>query len=324
MRIIDLTQVADDAILDTHVLAIDDPSQTLKMTVAQLKEVIKAALNDVFVNVSGDVMTGALSVVNTDMGLILKPEASKEPNYILFADADDRNRFYIGASTPGTDILTISSYVGGCWMEFVESGDIVLSPKAGTTTVNRGRMVVLSNYDSIILKAESAVGTPKLVGTDESGNKKWQIGTNDPATNLIDWYNFVGENGIYLHGTGEIHLSPKPGMDVTTYRRFVPGDYSNFDARYQAVNTGGNGENGWHKDTNTGKITQWGKIAGGGAGVQVTFPIAFPNSANSATVTYHRGGAVDYSPSVPSLLPTGMTIDCDNAAGNLFWMVVGY
>lgn len=399
MRIIDLTQVADDAILDTHVLAIDDPSQTLKMTVAQLKEVIKAALNDVFVNVDGDIMTGPLTIKNDWESLWLKPVTLDNPVYIVFQNADDAIKGIVGQADPGAAELGIWNQISLAAIVAAKDGHVRAVPAVG-------RSFVVTADDSCVLMQNRVEGKAiYLQALKPDGIPRWYMGNGSNDYNHLNIINYEGgSNGITLAETGDIdirtgndgtqgavnlyaplvnivnstvtikntvytvgevgftgltNMHDKNGMLRWAYGPYqngwyvysynpdgtwraqplfieyetnnahiagqvIPQNYANFDARYQNVNTGAMASTGWHKDTNTGLITQWGKIAGGGAGVQVTFPIAFPTSANSATVTYHRGGAVDYSPSVPSLLPTGMTIDCDNAAGNLFWMVVGH
>ncbi|WP_255475678.1 phage tail protein [Pseudocitrobacter sp. 73] len=66
------------------------------------------------------------------------------------------------------------------------------------------------------------------------------------------------------------------------------------DARYQLKNTASKAANGWHKDTSTGVITQWGTASGGGDDQYYTVntPIAFPAAFTSLQVFPIYPGAI--------------------------------
>lgn len=66
MRIQDLDQIPDDGIDMSQFLALDDPSQTFKMTLLQLVDALVAQrLDAMFVKKSGDEMAGGLDVMGT-------------------------------------------------------------------------------------------------------------------------------------------------------------------------------------------------------------------------------------------------------------------
>ncbi|MBM6608680.1 phage tail protein [Enterobacteriaceae bacterium RIT814] len=141
--------------------------------------------------------------------------------------------------------------------------------------------------------------------------------------------------------------------NYTAPGQIFPGNYSNFDtrfdakyqpkgsytpagqaytrgesdARYQLKNTASLGANGWHKDASTGLITQWGYIAPNWSGyASVTFPIAFPSACINVQVSITGDGGestVNFS-SVKkgSVSRTGAQIGYDK--GGAYWEAKGY
>lgn len=74
MRILDLTAITDDEITAEQMLALEDPSQTLKITIGQLTAYVNKTAETVFVKKLGDTMTGPLTIntaANTDTALTL-------------------------------------------------------------------------------------------------------------------------------------------------------------------------------------------------------------------------------------------------------------
>ncbi|WP_407027068.1 gp53-like domain-containing protein, partial [Cronobacter sakazakii] len=69
-----------------------------------------------------------------------------------------------------------------------------------------------------------------------------------------------------------------------------PGNYANFDARYQAKNTANRASSGWYKDTSTGLIIQWGVAKRSADSTSIANPIAFPNAALCTNLTVIWGG----------------------------------
>ena len=61
--------------------------------------------------------------------------------------------------------------------------------------------------------------------------------------------------------------------------QLIPGNYANFDARYQAKNTANRASSGWYKDTSTGLIIQWGEVTTSTtATAPANFAIPFPHA----------------------------------------------
>ncbi|EOU1268806.1 hypothetical protein ACNSUX_002567 [Cronobacter sakazakii] len=72
--------------------------------------------------------------------------------------------------------------------------------------------------------------------------------------------------------------------------QLIPGNYANFDARYQAKNTANRASSGWYKDTSTGLIIQWGVAKRSADSTSIAYPIAFPNAALCTNLTVIWGG----------------------------------
>lgn len=123
----------------------------------------------------------------------------------------------------------------------------------------------------------------------------------------------------------------------------IPGNYTNFDARYQAKgsyapagqaytkaesdarfnlkNTASKAANGWEKDASTGIITQWG-TGTFNKNARVTFPIAFPNACTSAVGNDTGTGLVRTS--LGARDKTGFTMYASEATVSLSWIAKGY
>lgn len=113
-------------------------------------------------------------------------------------------------------------------------------------------------------------------------------------------------------------------LDITG--KAIPTDYGNFDERYLAKSTQSTSGTGWHKDGDTGLITQWGlKVADGY--VSVTFPIAFPNAVECVMLTRRRPGAgwePKWDQYVGAESKTGFSASTqDDASSYFFWEAKG-
>lgn len=64
MRIQQLDQIPDEALDLSQFLAVDDPSQTFKMTLLQLRDFMAAFFNAQYVHKGGDILTGSLGVAD--------------------------------------------------------------------------------------------------------------------------------------------------------------------------------------------------------------------------------------------------------------------
>ncbi|MGY5425563.1 phage tail protein [Enterobacter cloacae] len=135
--------------------------------------------------------------------------------------------------------------------------------------------------------------------------------------------------------------------------QIIPGNYGNFDNRYytQAVadgrfqpkgnytpagqaytkaesdgrfnlkNTASKNSNGWHKDSSTGIIIQFGS-GGYTNGGRITFPTAFPNACLSVTGNDTGSGIVKVS--LGARNTTGFTMYSEQSNVSLNWIAIGY
>ncbi len=125
----------------------------------------------------------------------------------------------------------------------------------------------------------------------------------------------AGDVGAYTKAEGDARYQPK-GSYTPAGQAYTKAES---DARFQTVNSASLGANGWFRDTNTGLLIQYGKVAVSTSGQGVTFPVAFsivPSlSLNVNSGTYGDAGASSTS-------TTGFVIVASqrNTVG---WMAIG-
>ncbi|WP_249824122.1 gp53-like domain-containing protein [Escherichia coli] len=99
-------------------------------------------------------------------------------------------------------------------------------------------------------------------------------------------------------GDGRVELGRADGHvrvmgNLSAAGKITPGNYSNFNTKYQAKNTAYANIHGWHKDTSTKVMMQWGTIAAVTPGSVVKFPTSFPESCAAVVISPHSGNAVN-------------------------------
>ncbi|EQA4279415.1 phage tail protein [Cronobacter dublinensis] len=125
----------------------------------------------------------------------------------------------------------------------------------------------------------------------------------------------AGDVGAYTKAEGDARYQPK-GSYTPAGQAYTKAES---DARFQRINSASLGANGWFRDTNTGLLIQYGKVAVTTSGQSVTFPVAFsivPSlSLNVNSGTYGDTGASSTS-------TTGFVIVASqrNTVG---WMAIG-
>ncbi|HGG9108865.1 TPA: tail fiber protein [Enterobacter cloacae] len=191
--------------------------------------------------------------------------------------------------------------------------------------------------------------------SDSTGKTRWAFGP------------YVNSWSIYAYNSDGSYKGNVVSIDFTTFNaafsaQVVPGNYANFDARYQPKgsytpagqaytkaesdaryqlkNTSSRGANGWFKDTSTGMIFQWGTITLPASGYRTTsaafsFPITFPNAALNLQTTPASAGVSNNGylavTACTSLSASGGTIYADSNNGESFsktqtvrYFAVGY
>ena len=119
-------------------------------------------------------------------------------------------------------------------------------------------------------------------------------------------------------GDGRVELGRADGHvrvmgNLSAAGQITPGNYSNFNTKYQAKNTAYANIHGWHKDTSTKVMMQWGFITNLTPGSVVKFPTTFPEACAVVVISPHSGNAVNsilytYNHSV-----TGFTVKSSSA-----------
>lgn len=131
--------------------------------------------------------------------------------------------------------------------------------------------------------------------------------------------------------------------EIITPFKFTPGNYGNFDARYQAKgsytpagqaytkaesdtrynlkNTASKAANGWEKDASTGVITQWGSGTYS-KNARITFPIAFPNGCTVVVGADVGSGIVGTA--LGARDKTGFTMYANSSTVSINWIARGY
>ena len=99
-------------------------------------------------------------------------------------------------------------------------------------------------------------------------------------------------------GDGRVELGRADGHvrvmgNLSAAGQITPGNYSNFNTKYQAKNTAYANIHGWHKDTSTKVMMQWGIIAAVTPGSVVKFPTAFPEACAVVVISPNSGNAVN-------------------------------
>ncbi|MCN2526386.1 pyocin knob domain-containing protein, partial [Escherichia coli] len=99
-------------------------------------------------------------------------------------------------------------------------------------------------------------------------------------------------------GDGRVELGRADGHvrvmgNLSAVGQITPGNYSNFNTKYQAKNTAYANIHGWHKDTSTKVMMQWGFITNLTPGSVVNFPTTFPEACAVVVISPHSGNAVN-------------------------------
>ncbi|QKN82183.1 phage tail protein [Scandinavium goeteborgense] len=121
----------------------------------------------------------------------------------------------------------------------------------------------------------------------------------------------IGITGYINTRTGRLEMK----------EQIIPGNYGNFDARYQKVNTASKAGNGWFKDTNTGLIIQFGH-GNYTKNSRITFPVAFPNACVGPVGNDSGTGLVGVS--LGAFDKTGFTMYAEEGSVSLSWIAIGY
>ncbi|EPH3169293.1 phage tail protein [Escherichia coli] len=171
------------------------------------------------------------------------------------------------------DITLTASHVGA------------LATKGGTVTGE----IISSSQNAIRLTYNNNYGF-LITNTGYS----FQISTTGQNVNGDVVYTPLKIDG----GDGRVELGRADGHvrvmgNLSAAGQITPGNYSNFNTKYQAKNTAYANIHGWHKDTSTKVMMQWGIIAAVTPGSVVKFPTAFPEACAVVVISPNSGNAVN-------------------------------
>ncbi|EOV8964891.1 phage tail protein [Cronobacter turicensis] len=125
----------------------------------------------------------------------------------------------------------------------------------------------------------------------------------------------AGDVGAYTKAEGDARYQPK-GSYTPAGQAYTKAES---DARFQRVNSASLGANGWFRDTNTGLLIQYGKVAVSTSGQGVTFPVAF-SIVPSLSLNVNSGTYGDVGASSTSTTGFVIVASQRNTVG---WMAIG-
>ncbi|CDZ82768.1 Phage T4 tail fibre [Citrobacter koseri] len=240
--------------------------------------------------------------------------------------------FYVGLVNTANKTAT--------WSKFYNTFNKPSAPDVDAVSASNGGVFnKFVRFNEGLTLRGSKVGDAGMVGIN--------FGADDASFNganllLQSWYGI----GFYSSFPADAPRGVMGYIDVRMGRlamkeQVIPGNYSNFDARYQAKgnytpagqaytkaesdarfnlkNTASKAANGWEKDESTGIITQWG--SGNVVNSAVSFPIAFPNNCASVQVTDAGNGKASFS---AVRTKNGMTVYTNGTSPVYSWVAKGY
>ncbi|MEA1063952.1 pyocin knob domain-containing protein [Erwinia sp. HR93] len=186
----------------------------------------------------------------------------------------------------------IRALYGGVWSEWAKQYDTANKPTAedtGAVAKNgdtmTGLLTINNNDAGLVLKPVATGRVSYILGRNLSGSSDWNVGR--PGNTGVALSNYVGGTSVQILDDGSVRING--GSSTATIR--VQGDlnptsFNTFDGRYNLKNTASKAINGWHKDSSTGIIRQWGIVnVTDNAIVTANFPIPFPGACASMNVT---------------------------------------
>ncbi|WP_336286557.1 phage tail protein [Cronobacter dublinensis] len=140
--------------------------------------------------------------------------------------------------------------------------------------VINGFVEVSGDQRSLTIKPKTAGANYYYFGRKADDTNHFYLGQGSANSDNVTWGNYLTNSSISLVAGG-----------AAVAGQLMPSDWGNFDARYQAKNSGSLGTSGWFKDTSTGLIFQWGIAKRVYDSTKIGFPVAFPNSCLNVQLT---------------------------------------
>lgn len=215
MRIYELHPIADIDIKDTHVIALDESTSTKKATLAQLRAFLEAHYGEIFVNASGDKMTGPLRIDSNFRPLQLRNVTPGEQCQIGAYKETGAERWLLGSDETGGDRATFFNIIANCGIQLLADGNVRVNPAYGRSLITKADGTCIS------MQSVTEGARMNLVSIKPNGDYRWQLGNNDDGVETVTLYNYKsGGNAIELRQDGAIKLIPINGMGVQTSEFF--------------------------------------------------------------------------------------------------------
>ncbi|EKC5751163.1 phage tail protein [Cronobacter sakazakii] len=133
--------------------------------------------------------------------------------------------------------------------------------------VINGFVEISGDQRSLTIKPKTAGANYYFFGRKSDDTNHFYLGQGSANSDNVTWGNYLTNSSISLVAGG-----------AAVAGRLMPSDLGNFDARYQAKNSGSLGTSGWFKDASTGFIFQWGFAKRAADTTKIAFPVAFPSA----------------------------------------------
>lgn len=193
--------------------------------------------------------------------------------------------------------------------------NLIRKERTKVSDILNGTQVDVASSENALRRAyENAVASVKKAGDTMTGNLVMQASTqyrdiSIPQNNVGSQFNVKNESGSLV-----IRRGRADGNTAGEQRIVMP----NKSGTLGLSPTTNLAANGWHKDENTGLITQWGSVYERGV---KNFPIAFPNECFSVVLT-HNGEepAIAFTYGKPTRTSFNFQ-QSGGAAGAFFWAV---
>ncbi|MGJ3443875.1 pyocin knob domain-containing protein [Enterobacter sp. PTB] len=239
-----------------------------------------------------------------------------------------KNEFYVGQVVISGKTANWCRYYNTGWKP--TANDVGALPLAGGTMAPAGQISV-SQVGKGMWTSQNTVGAPVFQNIDTTATSEyWPIFKQHYQQGNSTW-----SAGMLINeGDFHLHFLNSAG-DTANFRwvkdgQFIPGNYTNFDARYGQKNTASKSANSMYtKDETTGvmEVVMSNINVPNNTSINVTFPVAFPTVCVGVVITYNGAGMGKDSDSaifVPSYSRTGCVLHASNANGNFTLIAKGY
>ncbi|MEH4387597.1 phage tail protein [Enterobacter cloacae] len=232
-------------------------------------------------------------------------------------------QYYTESNKPAaSDVDAVSASQGGVFQKQVQfSQGLRLANAEYLAGIDYGSDSASFSGANLLLKSWYGIGFysnyPNTGELGVMGYVNVRIGRLEMKEQIIpgNYANF--DNRFYTQAAADGRFQPK-GNYTPAGQAYTKAES---DGRFNLKNSASKNSNGWHKDSSTGIIIQFGS-GGYTNGGRITFPIAFPNACLSVTGNDTGTGIVKVS--LGARNTTGFTMYSEQSTVSLNWIAIGY